>query len=830
MGGFLTELRFSCRKYRSSWLQLCWCSSFLAVAAIVWLLLGGALQALQRSVPTSLPAHLGFFSVFGTTHDGRTAGFAMAHYDKLAAAGFKNQLVLYQSLPSHVQFNGADIPVQAAVVSEHFFKLLNIPLRPANQSTSQISIPSLNDLHLRHNQVIVSTRFQQQHLPQKGILLIGGQPFNIVAAVEPSFCAPDLNELCPDIWINSQQLHLVLPDSVLTRSKSKTNKQQLYQLKQQKALAYINSNFQLYGVLDAGQPLTSLASALSQQAIFSSNGQAELDGITVFSSDYQQLQQISVHSGLVKSQARYVEQKKLLWLLWVSSFLFFLFGALSLALLVSHQYQQSQDEMSLRVLLGQRWSHVFTLISTDVVVLTTLLLVFSAIMWFPLTHYLTDLPIIGSVIASVVQQMNIGFVISLVVAVVLGLFISCALLLYLSQTVVQSWIFALRMAVSQHAMLKREPTPLGMPSRSHLVNISLGFSFALLLVMGPSAVLLHAELKRAQAVSTVGTIHGIYSGFFQGVFNPAQLPDQTPQRQRLQAVGLTTELATKLPLHNVSRDLQVKQAAQAGVFVPALSNIVSDGFYSLMQIELRSGVLPQHHNEIVINQSFARQLEINPAMLHEARLIDSEGQQWRVVGIVSDLHYTDPYGAADPVVYFSAKERRDVLFYLVFATAPAHFSQLQQHDDPSLKGYAWESQQQLNDALHQNFNTLLQVLVVISVALSGVLLLVFYYSIQRLIAQKGKEPLLYVALGCPLYQIPLRLLWQTVPALSCGVGVAMVLLVYITSFTGRIGSMGWLSVFGVTCLVCLALILAIGMPLLQHLRKPLHSLFGEMPR
>lgn len=794
---FLTELRFNGRKYRRIWLQLVFCCAFLATAGIVLTLLAGARVTLERSVPAALPGQPQYFTLFGQTKAGAPAGFAMAHFDKIAATPLADQLALYQALPATVQLQGAEHPVRIATVSANFMHLLQIPLLD-NQLSNGL---------LQPNQMVVSAGFKQKYLTENSPLLIAGQPFTVAAVLPTGFCAPDLNEPCPDLWINSQHLHLLLPDTVLTKPKNNTATALLKAEQTKQAFAYLNTSFQLYGAIPGSQSLETVRQQLPRLSIYSSNGQVTYNKRTVSSSSYAQLQQMSLHHGLIKSPEQYLQQQQLLNLVLVAGALLVLFGLLSLALLVSHQYQQSQAEIKLRTLLGQRWQNVLRLISTDVLILLGVLLASGTVLWQPVSVYLTTLPLLGPVVAGFQQQLGMWFFLALLTLLAACQAVFCLALFYLST----------------RQRVDRPHTPT-------MVHLSMALSFSLLLILAPGTVILRAELARAQSAPVVGSTDGIYSSQFTGSFLLGQFPDPAIQQQALLGLGIQAELATLLPLRDARADLEVKLANQAGALRPAFSNTVSDGFYQLMQVRLLSGQLPQQSNDVVINATFARDLAIAPDRQQPAVLMLESGEQYNIVGVVSDLHYTDPYQAADPVVYFSAKHHRDHNFFHVFSAAPAQFAQLAQRWQTQAKDYRLESQQQLNLALNQNFNSLIQVLTLVALIMTLVLLLVFYYAIQRLIARLGKEPLLYLALGCPLQQIPYRLMAKTVPPLCGGALLAVLLLSYLGSKTGPLSTTGWVSLSAVGLLLLSAFLLSIGLPLLQQLRRPLNALLGEMHR
>jgi hypothetical protein len=798
---FWFEYRHTWRKYRQQWLQLLLCSMLLAMTLLTLALFSGTARFLQASIPAGLDPDRQYFTLAGQTQDLQPALFALAHADKITSSALRDQVAFYQSVTASSFVQGVEHQAsRIALVSPNFFQLLQ------PQLLSGVAFNQHNHLQ----QAVVSARFWQQ-LNAERTVQVHGKSFQISGVLDPTFCAPDLREFCPDIWLSNQNQYLFLPASVLYKAADQSTAAAQKALLTRQAFAQIKPAYHAFGVIAKEQSLQQIRQSLTELPIYSQTGQITYQGKTVSASAYAALQQITVVSGLTNSPDSRLQQLQLLQLILVVAVLMSFFALLSLFLLIANQWQQHQAEFHLRLVLGMSAQAALRLLLTELSLLSLVLLCLLLLCWWPVNSYLTALPVLGTVFASYQQQLGWLDLVWLLALLVCSMLLLCMVL-------------TLNIRRQLHQQQQHQK-----PQNTAL-QLSLSLSLALLLTLAPAVLLLRLDLARMQSTATVGTTHQIYSLAYTGAFDPAKLPDAAQRTPLFNSVGIKAELALYLPLQGRPQQQAFRLTETAGNGVNAAFNPVSPGFYELLNIELQYGNLPQHAGEVVLSATLARQLAEPSALIGKLLLTDGDTAE-KIVGIVSDVHYTDPYGKADAVVYAPASAAPDYLYQHIFQATPPQLKLLQQKlQQPAYANLTLSSQQELNQKQHQNFQSLIEVLSFTAVLLSLVLLVIFYYGMQRLLAAKGKESLLLLALGCPLWQLPARQLTQLQWPLLLALPTASLLLWQLPVSLNQLQQQSWLWLLLVLLLLALLTLTAIALPLLQQLRQPLSLLLGEQKR
>lgn len=798
---FCFEFRHHWRKYQQRWLQLLLCSGLLALSLLTLALFSGAARFLQASIPAGLAPDRQYFTVAGSTQHGQPALFALAHADKIASSALGPYVAFYQALTASSVVQGVEHQAsRIALVSPNFFQLLQPPL---------LSGAAFNQ-HNHLQQAVVSSRFLQQ-LKSERTFQVHGQAFQVSGVLDPTFCAPDLTETCPDIWLSSQHQYLFLAASPLHLPKDHSESARQQALLTRQAFGQIQPAFYAFGVLPATQHLTQIRQQLAELPLYSRNGQLTYQGKTVSSSAYAALSQTEVVSGLTISPASRQQQLQLIKLILAVASLMTVFALMSLFLLIAYQWQQHQAEFRLRLVLGMPATAALRLLLAELSLLGIVLFGVVLLCWWPVSSYLSGLPVLGALFYSYQQQLG-----WLDLLWLMALLLSSLLLLCLVLTL----NIRRQLQLQQHQQ-----------QQNSALRFSLSLSLALLLTLAPAVILMQLDLARMQSAATVGSTDGIYSLAFIGSFDPNQPPDPAQRQPLFDSVGLETELALYLPLQGSSYQQSFRLAETAASPVSAFVNPVSAGFFALLKVELITGQWPQQADEVVLSATMARQLALPAAQLLGKLLLAEPNSQRKIVGIVSDLHYSDPYGKADAVLYAAAEVSPGYLYQQVFRASEAQVSMLQNKlKQPAYADLVLRSQQQLNQKQHQNFQSLIEVLTFTAFMLSLVLLVIFYYGIQRLLAAKGKEPLLLLALGCPLWQLPVRQLAQLRWPILLALPLACLLLGQLPVSLSQLQQQSWFLLLLVGLLLVLLTLLAIAIPLLQQLRQPLTKLLGEQRR
>jgi hypothetical protein len=798
---FCFEFRHHWRKYQQRWLQLLLCSGLLALSLLTLALFSGAARFLQASIPAGLAPDRQYFTVAGSTQHGQPALFALAHADKIASSAVGPYVAFYQALTASIVVQGVEHQAsRIALVSPNFFQLLQPPL---------LSGAAFNQ-HNHLQQAVVSSRFLQQ-LKSERTFQVHGQAFQVSGVIDPTFCAPDLTETCPDIWLSSQHQYLFLAASPLHLPKDHSESAQQQALLTRQAFGQIQPAFYAFGVLPATQHLTQIRQQLAELPLYSQNGQLTYQGKTVSSSAYAALSQTEVVSGLTISPASRQQQLQLIKLILAVASLMTVFALMSLFLLIAYQWQQHQAEFRLRLVLGMPGRSALRLLLAELSLLGLVLFGVVLLCWSPVSSYLAGLPVLGAIFHSYQQQLG-----WLDLVWLMALLLSSLLLLCLVLTL----NIRRQLQLQQHQQ-----------QQNSALRFSLSLSLALLLTLAPAVILLQLDLARMQSAATVGSTNGIYSLAFTGSFDPNQPPDPAQRQPLFDSVGLETELALYLPLQGSNYQQSFRLAETAASPVSAFVNPVSAGFFALLKVELITGQWPQQADEVVLSATMAHQLALPPAQLLGKLLLAEPNSQRKIVGIVSDLHYSDPYGKADAVLYAAAEVSPGYLYQQVFRASEAQVGMLQKKlKQPAYADLVLRSQQQLNQKQHQNFQSLIEVLTFTAFMLSLVLLVIFYYGIQRLLAAKGKEPLLLLALGCPLWQLPVRQLAQLRWPILLALPLVALLLGQLPVSLNQLQQQSWLLLLLVGLLLVLLTLLAIAIPLLQQLRQPLTKLLGEQRR
>lgn len=798
---FWFEFRHCWRKYQQQWPQLLICCTLLAITLITLTLFGGAARFLQASIPSGLPSERQYFTLAGKSLEQQSALFALAHAEKIGNSALRDQITFYQSVTASSFSQGQEHPAsQIALVSPNFFQILQLPLQSGE--------PLTPERHLQ--QAVVSAQFFTQQLQSSQTVQVHGQTFQISGVVDPAFCAPDLTEVCPDIWLSNQHQYLFLPDRASFKAADHSAAAAQKALLTRQAFAQISTEYHAFGVVDVQQNLAHTRQLLAEIPLYSQDGQITYQGKTVSSSAYAALQHIDLINGLTTAPDSREQQLQLLTLILIVAVLMSFFALLSLFLLIAYQWQRHQAEFRLRLVLGMSAPTAMRLLWSELSLLSLMILAVLLLCWWPVSSYLGSLPVLGAIFISYQQQLD-----WLDIAGMLGLLLLSLLLLCLMLT----------LNIRQQFMRHQHQQP-----RNTALQLSLSLSLALLLTLAPAVLLLQLDLARMQSTATVGTTRQIYSLTFTGAFNPTQMPDPAQRAPLFQSAGIQSELALYLPLQGNSQQQSFRLPTSSGNGINAMMNPVSLGFYQLLSIKRLHGEFPKHADEVALSVTMARQLG-EPSQLVGQLLLSEGDATTKIVGIVSDLHYIDPYGKADAVVYAAANAVPNQLYQHVFQAAPSQLKLLENKlQQPAYANLTLSSQQQRNQKQHQNFQSLLQVLTFTALLLSVVLLVIFYYGIQRLLAAKGKEPLLLLAMGCPLWLLPLRQLSQLQWPLLLAVPCAVVLLWQLPVSIAQLQQQNWAWLLLAFFLLALLTLTAVALPLLQQLRQPLSLLLGEQRR